>query len=48
MSLGNELEAAYIAGDSKRVLSLMAANEKHKGSIAALLRDWGKTVDYSP
>ena len=48
MSLGHELEAAYIAGDCERVLSLMAANEKHRGSVAAMLKDWGKQVDYSP
>lgn len=48
MRLGHELEAAYIGGDAGRVLSLMAANEKHKGSIAAMLRDWGEKVGYSP
>lgn len=48
MSLGHELEAAYIGGDCKRVLSLMAANDKHKGSMAALLNDWGKNVEYNP
>lgn len=47
MSLGNELQAAYIAGDCRRVLSLMAANDKHKGSVAALLNDWGEQVEYN-
>jgi hypothetical protein len=46
--LKDELQAAYIAGDYRRVLGLMAANSGHKGDVRALLDDWGEAADWVP
>ena len=47
--LKDELEAAYLAGDFRRVLCLMAANPIHLGNVWAFLADFAEySKDYSP
>lgn len=46
--LKDELQAAYIAGDYRRVVTLMAANSKYQGDVSALLDDWGEATDHLP
>lgn len=46
MDLKKELEAAALAGDFRRVVGLMAANEHYKGDIWCLLADFGEQFTY--
>ncbi len=46
--LREEFEAAYIAGDFRRVLVLMAANNRYKGDIEKLLAEFADLAEYCP
>jgi hypothetical protein len=48
MSFRDELEAAYLEGDCKRVLGMLAANSRYKGNVWKFLHDFAEVAEYDP